>query len=109
MLRTALLVLLAEGRTHGYDLLPQLTSLGIDSDPGALYRTLRSMDDHGEVQSFWDSSPRGPARRVYTLTSEGHRLLADALDHLRCQGAVIDRLLMRSARSRGLGPRQEKR
>lgn len=103
MLRTALLVLLAEGRSHGYDLLSHVADLGIETEPGALYRTLRSMDRHQEVRSCWDSSPHGPARRVYTLTPKGDRLLAEALDRLRAQGAVIDGLLNRCTSRRSTG------
>lgn len=99
MLRTAMLVLLAEGPTHGYDLLARLAGLGLGAERGALYRTLRSMDAYAEVRSWWDSSSMGPDRRIYSLTAEGRRRLSDDLDELRGQEAMIAVLLDRS----GLG------
>src|SRR5688572_21574431 len=47
-----LLLLLAEGPTHGYDLLERLTARGFvagEVDPGYLYRTLRGMEAAGAV------------------------------------------------------------
>lgn len=85
-LRPCLLLLLAEGTSHGYELLAHLTGLGVGrSDPGAVYRCLRSMDEDGLVRSAWEPSTSGPARRVYDLTDDGRRqldLLADAVAEL---------------------------
>lgn len=71
-LRPCLLLLLAEGTSHGYELLDQVGSLGLDRvDPGGLYRCLRSMEEEGLVRSSWEPSSTGPARRNYELTDEG--------------------------------------
>lgn len=71
-LRPCLLLLLAEGTSHGYELLDQVTALGLDRvDPGGLYRCLRAMDEEGLVRSTWSPSTSGPARRTYELTDEG--------------------------------------
>lgn len=71
-LRPCLLLLVAEGTSHGYDLLDQVAGLGLDRvDPGGLYRCLRAMDEEGLVRSAWEPSTSGPARRTYTVTEEG--------------------------------------
>ncbi|MBA2640812.1 MAG: helix-turn-helix transcriptional regulator [Nocardioidaceae bacterium] len=71
-LRPCLLLLLAEGTSHGYELLEQISALGLDRvDPGGLYRCLRAMDQEGLVRSAWEPSTSGPARRIYELTDEG--------------------------------------
>jgi PadR family transcriptional regulator PadR len=71
-LRPCLLLLLAEGTSHGYELLDQVGALGLDRvDPGGLYRSLRSMEQEGLVRSTWEPSTSGPARRTYELTDEG--------------------------------------
>ncbi|HET9443855.1 MAG TPA: PadR family transcriptional regulator [Acidimicrobiales bacterium] len=71
-LRPCLLLLLAEGTSHGYELLEQVASLGMDSvDPGGLYRALRVMEADGLVASEWEHSTAGPARRTYRLTEDG--------------------------------------
>lgn len=71
-LRPCLLLLLAEGTSHGYELLDQVRELGFGRmDPGGLYRCLRAMDEEGLVHSSWEPSTFGPARRTYELTDEG--------------------------------------
>ncbi|MDQ3538104.1 MAG: helix-turn-helix transcriptional regulator [Actinomycetota bacterium] len=67
-----LLLLLAEGPSHGYDLLEQVGRLGLErTDTGGLYRTLRGMERGGLVRSWWETSASGPPRRTYELTDEG--------------------------------------
>jgi PadR family transcriptional regulator, regulatory protein PadR len=100
-LRAVLLLLLAEsGRAHGYDLLEQAATMGMErADPGGLYRCMRAMEQEGLVVSSWEPSPSGPARRTYELTAEGTdwlhvwaAALADVNEHLgsylRRYGAV---------------------
>jgi len=71
-LRACLLLLVAEGPVHGYELLGQLRDLGLPRpDAGAVYRTLRSLDEEGLVRSWWSSSVAGPARRLYRITLAG--------------------------------------
>jgi PadR family transcriptional regulator len=84
----ALLVSLAARPTHGYELIERLPELsrGERVDVGNLYRTLRSLEQEGLVTSEWHPDLPGPAKRTYTLTSEGHALLAswlDAVEQLR--------------------------
>ena len=75
-LRPCLLLLLAEGTSHGYELLDQIRDLGLERvDPGGLYRCLRAMDEEGLVRSSWKPSSSGPARRTYALTDDGREWL----------------------------------
>jgi PadR family transcriptional regulator, regulatory protein PadR len=70
--RPCLLLALAEGPSHGYDLLVHVAELGLErTDAGGLYRTLRAMEHEGLVHSWWEHSDAGPARRTYQLTDEG--------------------------------------
>lgn len=101
-LRFSLLVLLAAGDAHGYDLLERVEQLGHRRvDPGGLYRSLRAMEQEQLVTSWWEPSQAGPARRTYAVTDEGrdwmriwaaalaesHRLLGELLDLHRAQDA----------------------
>ena len=97
VLHTALLVLLAQRDSHGYDLGNRLSQLGLAPDHAALYRTLRSMDRRGEVTSSWDGSAPGPARRVYGLSDKGRRVLRPALESLRQHSLAVSRVLDHSA------------
>ena len=69
----ALLLLLRESKTHGYDLLERLPELTGEEriDVGNLYRVLRALEEQGLVSSEWDESLPGPAKRTYELTDAG--------------------------------------
>lgn len=73
-----LLLLLAQASAHGYELMEELRSVPDDenlSDPGLIYRTLRQFEVDGFLTSSWDTEGRGPARRVYQITSAGREYL----------------------------------
>jgi poly-beta-hydroxybutyrate-responsive repressor len=98
----ALLLLLSDGPTHGYELLERLPGLlGEDRvDVGNVYRALRALEDEGLVVSEWRADLPGPAKRTYTLTADGAALLAAWLDALEGLRAGLDGFLDR-ARSEG--------
>jgi PadR family transcriptional regulator PadR len=75
----SILLLLREGPKHGYELLDLIPELGADEgriDLGNLYRVLRALEEEGLVTSEWSADLPGPTKRTYTLTREGHELLA---------------------------------
>lgn len=88
LLRPCLLLLLAEGPGHGYDLMARLKPFGFDwGGPGPIYRELRALEEAGQVRSSWEAPGAGPARHVYELSPAGtarldrcaaglHRLIA---------------------------------
>jgi poly-beta-hydroxybutyrate-responsive repressor len=83
-LKPCLLLLLAEGPSHGYELLEQVRKLGIrGAEPGGLYRYLRAMEKEELVSSWWEPSQAGPARRTYVLTEAGRRALDASVSALR--------------------------
>jgi PadR family transcriptional regulator PadR len=107
LVEPALLLLLHEHPRHGYDLvenIPALVGDGADVDLGNLYRLLRGLEAEGLVSSQWDVGAPGPARRIYTLTAAGTRLLEGWATALRSTGDVIttflDRLDRQSRRTR---------
>lgn len=78
------MVLLAGGAAHGYAIVGELAQLGITNgsvDVGQVYRTLRDLEEAGQVSSSWMTGT-GAARRDYRLTEAG----AAALDEW---GAVM--------------------
>lgn len=107
-LRPALLLLLAEGTAHGYELLERVGELGLDRmDTGGLYRCLRAMDEDGLVRSRWEPSAAGPARRRYELTAEGVARLdgaAASVAELTCLLVAYTRRHERVSRRAGPAP-----
>jgi poly-beta-hydroxybutyrate-responsive repressor len=107
LVEPALLLLLHERPRHGYDLLehiPALVGDGAEVDLGNLYRLLRGLEAEGLVSSQWDVGAPGPARRIYTLTPAGARLLEAWTTALRSTGTVITTLLDRFDRTQRRTP-----
>ena len=72
------LVILAGGPTHGYAVIGDLEEMGITNgsiDVGQVYRTLRDLEETGQVTSTWSTEPQGPQRRDYELTAAGYAAL----------------------------------
>jgi len=95
-LKPCLLLLLAEGPSHGYELLEQVRRMGIKgAEPGGLYRYLRAMEKEEMVSSWWEPSQAGPARRTYVLTEHGRGGLNDSVQSLRDVREILVSLLDR--------------
>ena len=96
--RPCLLLLLSEAPAHGSELIERIRPFGFEvGDPAGVYKTLRQMERDGIVTSQWELPNRGPARRIYALTSDGRDLL-DAWAHtLERNRAVLDAFLFRFA------------
>ena len=91
LLTTSLLAFLKAYDAHGYELTQRLSEAGLPPfDPGAVYRTLRQLESTGLVSSFWDTSARGPARRMYSLTKAGEMFLASWIGVMQAYQAVLD-------------------
>lgn len=92
-----LLLLLREGPAHGYDLVERLSPFGFSSEPPVVYRNLRRMEAEGLVSSSWDTSGKGPARRVYRLTAHGESQLDAWKIAIQYQRDVLGTFLDRHA------------
>ena len=80
-----LLLYLRNWNAHGYELLQKLTQFGLHSiDQGNLYRILRQLEKDELVSSQWDTTSKGPAKRIYSITTAGEEYLnvwANSLDN----------------------------
>lgn len=95
-LEPCLLLLLLKQDAHGYQLLNDLPTLGIDVeeyDPSMIYRALREMEMDGWVKSYEGSESQGPQRRMYHLTDDGKDYLEAWINDLRCSKEELDRII----------------
>lgn len=82
--------------THGYDLISRVQDLAMtdsEIEPGAVYRMLRQLEDAEMVESQWDTSKPGPARRRYTLTKDGDEHLGEWSQLITHRREEMDRFL----------------
>ncbi|MCC5949778.1 MAG: PadR family transcriptional regulator [Nitriliruptoraceae bacterium] len=78
-LRLALLRLLAERESYGYELVLRLHDLGlVDVAEGSVYPAITRLERDGLASSRLVPSSSGPARKYYHLTEAGTVALRDA-------------------------------
>jgi DNA-binding PadR family transcriptional regulator len=92
-----ILLVLAEGATHGYAIMQQVAELTdrlVHLGPGTLYRSIQRLLDDGLIEEVAESAPANADRRQYRLTVFGRRVA--------CAEAARLAVLVRAARRRGL-------
>ncbi len=80
LLTAWLLLLLDRKATHGYELRRQLVASGVQTEAGAMYRTLRRLETEGRAASTWEESDAGPRRRLYQVTAKGRDDLGELVE-----------------------------
>ena len=102
-IQPSLLRALAEQDAYGYELMKIIPDYGFvteDVPPGMIYRHLRQMEEEGLLTSAWQTEDSGPAKRIYGITDQGRRALAQWVEHMRDHGPQDERLSWRAARAR---------
>jgi PadR family transcriptional regulator PadR len=103
-----ILLSLREWNSYGYELMERASAFGFEAmNPGTLYRTLRQMEKEGIVESTWETSRGGPARRMYSITDAGRAYLdfwAKSLEQYQQTMETFFRLYM----GRPLRPEEKK-
>src|SRR5436305_1164084 len=97
-LEPLILSALARGDAHGFEILKRLEAAGhgaLKLKEGSLYPALYRLEAAGLVKAAWEAdSPRpGPRRRMYRLTSKGHKRLHAARDEWQTFVRVIGGIL----------------
>lgn len=104
-----ILLSLKDWNSYGYELMERATAFGFEAmNPGTLYRTLRQMEKDGVVESTWETSRGGPARRMYSITDSGKTYLDFWADSLEQYQKTMDSFF-RMYTGRPLRPEEKKR
>ena len=93
-----LLLLLSEKPSHGYELTEKYTEFGFTgagSDPGAVYRTLKLLDSDGFIKSKWKTAEPGPAKKIYSVTDKGLKLLSSWVKEIKERKKTFEFFLKR--------------
>jgi PadR family transcriptional regulator, regulatory protein PadR len=79
VLSMALLRLLAERESYGYELVGRLRELGLKQiQEGTVYPALSRLEREGSITSKLVASASGPARKYYRPSAAGYSSLADS-------------------------------
>jgi PadR family transcriptional regulator PadR len=101
----ALLLLLAEKSSHGYELTERYSELGFTEanfDPGAIYRTLKLLESEELIKSKWKTEEIGPAKKIYSITAEGIEMLSSWASDIKRRTDIFEKFLQRFANLKSL-------
>ncbi|MCI4463636.1 MAG: helix-turn-helix transcriptional regulator, partial [Caldisericum sp.] len=88
-----------KGNAHGYELINSLSTIfpqeatQTSSVMGNYYRLLRELELLGLVNSSWDTSGSGPARRVYSITEKGKLEFISIIEQIKHTKEFVDKFL----------------
>lgn len=88
------LALLRERDMYGFEITRTLAAAdGFVTSEGTVYPLLTRIRQEGLVETFWEKSPQGPARRYYRITKEGRRALLSFVDQWTEFRDTVDKLI----------------
>lgn len=94
----AVLLLVAEQPSHGYELVKSLSAMRFGRvDRPSVYRALAQLEAAGLVEAWSDAPVAGSMRRVYGLTPDGGRVLRTWMGVIKEERDGLDRVLRRYA------------
>src|SRR3979411_2518598 len=93
VLDIAVLAVLAEKDSYGYDVLRRLRESGLeDAGDAAVYGTLRRLYQAGALKSYVVPSDEGPHRKYYGLNDRGRRALDQSTETWGSLTTALDQL-----------------
>lgn len=103
LVQPAVLMVLCGPPLHGYRIVRKVSRLptfrGKRPDSTGVYRVLRAMERRKLLSGIWDTSDRGPTRRLYRLTTAGRSCLERWVESLTHYQRAIARLAREGRRS----------
>ncbi len=99
VLELCILNALAEQERYGYDLVKTLVTVpGLGVTEGTLYPLLSRLRVAGLLSTRLEESTQGPARKYYSLTKEGRKIMAVMNEYLETLNRGTRQLLSKGAR-----------
>ncbi|NIA23148.1 MAG: hypothetical protein GWP03_03185 [Proteobacteria bacterium] len=92
----AILSLLIKKSSYGYEIVEELSNLGISQQSlpyGLIYRLLRDMEANQFVTSEWQNEESGPSRRIYKITDKGKDYIAQWLSSAKNNLILMEKLI----------------
>ena len=94
LLDVAVLAVVREGDSYGYDVVRRLRSAGLeDVGDASVYGTLRRLYKAGALTSYAVASDEGPHRKYYAINDRGRAVLEDGMKTWRSFADVVDGVL----------------
>ena len=94
-IQPSILLFLSKGPSYGYELIEKLKDLGFHEesiDIGAVYRTLRRLEEEGFVKSSWQTK-ESRKKRVYKITPNGKVLLRIWVERIKERKGALEKFI----------------
>ncbi len=99
VLELCILNALAEQERYGYDLVKTLVAVpGLGVTEGTLYPLLSRLRVAGLLSTRLEESTQGPARKYYSLTKDGRKIMAVMNDYLETLNRGTRQLLSKGGK-----------
>lgn len=98
-IRAWILISLSKGSSYGYQLINSIIEAFPEwssQTPGVMgnyYRILRVLEARGLIESQWDTSGSGPAKRIYSITPQGVSELENIFRYIKQTKEFVDRFI----------------
>lgn len=93
LLELCILNALTEKECYGYELVKTLVGIpGLGVTEGTLYPLLSRLRMQGLISSRLEESTEGPARKYYSLTPSGRKVMGEMNDYMRVLNQGTDKL-----------------
>lgn len=94
VLELAVLAVITQRETYGYEILSTLERVGLDGvGDASVYGTLRRLEHAGHLTSRLEASDSGPARRYYGVTPAGREQLRIGTETWARISGALERLV----------------
>jgi PadR family transcriptional regulator PadR len=94
VLELAVLAVLSQGETYGYEILSTLEQAGLDGvGDASVYGTLRRLEQASHLTSRLEASDSGPARKYYAVTATGRQQLRSGTETWTRINAALGKLV----------------
>lgn len=94
VLEGCVLIVISDGEVYGYELVQKLNKLGFtDLIGGTVYPLLQKLEKRGDLTSQLKPSTEGPARKYYSLTSQGHEQLSEFIKQWNSLELVVNQII----------------
>lgn len=98
-IRAWILISLSKRNSYGYQLINGIIEAFPEwsfQTPGVMgnyYRILRVLEARGLIESQWDTSGNGPAKRIYSITPQGVSELENVFRYIKQTKEFVDRFI----------------
>jgi len=92
VLGLCVLALLSRADSYSYEIASKLAK-AVDMGEGTIYPLMRRMQSDGLVETYFEESSSGPARKYYRLTDQGRASLETQLAEWRSFTSAVEEVI----------------